>query len=52
MLIDVMKELREEGRPISIGRLFAITVSITKVHVLCLGRSINFYVVTNNCIYL
>jgi len=31
MLMDVMKELREEGRSISIGRLFAITVN-TKVH--------------------
>ena len=26
MLTDVMKELREEGKPISIGRLLAITV--------------------------
>jgi len=33
MLMDVMKELREEGRPISIGRLFAITVNTTEVHV-------------------
>jgi len=33
MLMDVMKELREEGRPISIGRLFAITVNTTKVYV-------------------
>jgi len=33
MLIDVMKELREEGRPISNGRVFAITINTTKVHV-------------------
>ena len=34
MLMDVMKELREEGRPpISNGRLFAITGNTTKFHV-------------------